>query len=269
MAKAAPGKPIATAPMTCPLGATAIDLPNLLPRSMRWPRHRRACRFCSRGLMRPPPPSPPRRVPQVPCAPAPDVRASHRDSRLKIKSHSSQPEIHRATRSCGSMARLRISQSLSGGSRDVPAFLLSSLIVLLIFAASIPALGNVFATIHGVVHDPQHRPIASAKVTLQATDSAFALSATTDSEGPYELPQAPIGVYRLDQGPRLRGPRTLTIASGTNPVLHVSLRAPREASCRRPGAADSLPAVDSATPTTLITREDREPPAPAAPSAWR
>ncbi len=70
----------------------------------------------------------------------------------------------------------------------------------LLLAASLPAFATVFATVHGVVHDPQHRPIANAKVTLQAADSAFTLNATTDSEGEFELPQAPIGVYRLQVG---------------------------------------------------------------------
>ena len=52
----------------------------------------------------------------------------------------------------------------------------------LLAVATLPALATVFATVHGVVHDPQHRPIAGAQVTLQAADSAFTFNATTNPQ---------------------------------------------------------------------------------------
>ena len=73
----------------------------------------------------------------------------------------------------------------------------SFLVAAALLAASLPAFATVFATVHGVVHDPQHRPIAGAKITLQAADSDFVLRTTTNADGEFELPQAPIGVYRL------------------------------------------------------------------------
>ncbi len=83
----------------------------------------------------------------------------------------------------------------------------------------------MFATVHGVVHDPQHRPIAGATVTLQAADSAFVLHATTKADGEFELPQAPIGVYRLTVTATgfADSDADMTVASGTNPVLHIPL----------------------------------------------
>ena len=53
----------------------------------------------------------------------------------------------------------------------------------------------------------------------------FMLSATSDAIGDFELPQAPIGVYRL----QVSAPGfatvidAITIASGTYPLLHVRL----------------------------------------------
>jgi hypothetical protein len=127
----------------------------------------------------------------------------------------------------------------------------------LLFTASLPALATVFATVHGVVHDPQHRPIDKATVTLHAANSDFTLITTTDSEGAFELPQAPIGVYHLE----IVAPgfatvsQPLTLASGTNPILHVSLPvAPVSQTVFVDGSADSGLAVDTVTPTTLITR---------------
>ncbi len=135
----------------------------------------------------------------------------------------------------------------------------SRLALAFLFAASFPAFATVFATVHGVVHDPQHRPIANAKVALQAADSAFALDAATDSAGTFELPQAPIGIYRLT----ITAPgfatvtEPLTLASGTSPILHIALPvAAATESVVVEGSEDSGMAVDSVTPTTLITRED-------------
>ncbi|MGO8759730.1 MAG: carboxypeptidase regulatory-like domain-containing protein [Terracidiphilus sp.] len=128
----------------------------------------------------------------------------------------------------------------------------------LLLAASLPLFANVFATLHGVVHDPGHRPIAGAAVTLKAADSDFALHATTNDDGEFELPQAPIGVYRLTVTAAgfAAATQTLTVASGTNPVLHIPLQVA--------GAAESVvvhgeaSAADTATPTTLITRQTIE-----------
>jgi hypothetical protein len=125
----------------------------------------------------------------------------------------------------------------------------------MLLAASLPAFATVFATVHGVVHDPEHRPVAGAKVTLQAADSAFVMHATTNADGEFELPQAPLGVYRMTVAAVGFGPvtQTLTVASGTNPVLHIPLAVGGATETVLVHGAPS--AADTATPTTLITRQ--------------
>ncbi len=133
--------------------------------------------------------------------------------------------------------------------------LLHGLVAILLLATSLPAGATVFATVHGVVHDPQHRPIAGATVTLRAADSDFALHATTNNDGEFELPQAPIGVYRLTVAVTgfANSTQTLTVASGTNPVLHIPLEvAGATQSVVVNGEASS---ADTVTPTTLVTQQ--------------
>jgi len=126
---------------------------------------------------------------------------------------------------------------------------------ILLLASSLPARATVFATVHGVVHDPQHRPVAGAAVTLRAADSAFVLRATTNAGGEFELPQTPIGVYRLsvEASGFSSAVETLTVVSGTNPILHIPLAVGGGVQSvvvhGEPGAADSV------TPTTLITQQ--------------
>ncbi|MGD0789282.1 MAG: TonB-dependent receptor [Terracidiphilus sp.] len=138
---------------------------------------------------------------------------------------------------------------------------LSSLFAAILVAASTPAYATVFATVHGVVHDPQHRPIAGAAITLQAADSAFTLRATTNQDGEFELAQTPIGVYRLTVAASgfAAVTQSLTVASGTNPVLHVALQvAPATQTVVVQGLRTALSSADSVTPTTLITRAEIE-----------
>jgi hypothetical protein len=128
----------------------------------------------------------------------------------------------------------------------------------LLFGLCAPACATVFSTVHGVVHDPQHRPIAGATVALHAADSDFVLRATTDAEGAFEIAQAPLGVYTLtvEADGFNKEIETLTVASGTNPVLHIPLAvAAASTSVEVHGSDSAINANDTVTPTTLITRQ--------------
>jgi hypothetical protein len=131
--------------------------------------------------------------------------------------------------------------------------------ILFLLVSSIQARATVFANIHGVIHDQQHRPIAGAEVNLQARDSAFVLHTKTSNEGEFELPQAPIGVYTLTvSAPGFATvDEPLIVASGTNPVLHIPLPvAPTTQAVVVSGFQSTPSAADTVTPTTLITRAD-------------
>jgi hypothetical protein len=130
-----------------------------------------------------------------------------------------------------------------------------SVLAALLACTFLPALATVFATLHGVVHDPQHRPVANAIVTLQASDSAFALHSNTDIQGEFSLPQVPFGVYTLTVSASgfATASESLTVASGTNPVLHVPLAV---AAATETVHVHDESSTDSVTPTTLITRAD-------------
>ena len=51
--------------------------------------------------------------------------------------------------------------------------LLCLLSLFLGFLAPQAAHATIFSQVHGVVHDPQHRPIAGAHIELHAANSAF------------------------------------------------------------------------------------------------
>jgi hypothetical protein len=135
------------------------------------------------------------------------------------------------------------------------------LTVIPILASSVFAHATVFATVHGVVHDPQHRPLQGADVTLRAANSDFSLHTVTGSAGAFELPRTPIGVYQLtisDNG-FADLTQTVVVASGTNPVLHFLLKVGNSSeTVVVSGLTDPMIATDTVTPTTLITRGEIE-----------
>lgn len=133
--------------------------------------------------------------------------------------------------------------------------------LLLLFVSPCLSHATVFAIVHGVVHDSQHRPIPNAQITLQAAGSAFALHAATTVNGTFEIAQVPIGVYSLVV--KANGfadlTQSLTITSETNPVLHIPLSVAGSAETVVVNGSDgSSLTTESPTPTTLISRADIE-----------
>jgi len=58
-----------------------------------------------------------------------------------------------------------------------------------------PAYASQLVGVHGVVHDPQHRPIVGATVTLHAANADLVVSEKTNSSGEFNLAAVPLGVY--------------------------------------------------------------------------
>ena len=99
----------------------------------------------------------------------------------------------------------------------------SFLVAAALLAASLPAFATVFATVHGVVHDPAapaHR--RSQNRTAGRGLGVSCCMRMTNGDGEFELPAAPIGVYRLtvEASGFNTETQTISLASGTNPVLH-------------------------------------------------
>src|SRR5262245_28990870 len=60
-----------------------------------------------------------------------------------------------------------------------------------------PVLATIFSSVKGVVHDPQQRPVPGATVMLKARQSDWNHTATTASDGTFQLGLVPVGEYTL------------------------------------------------------------------------
>jgi hypothetical protein len=115
-------------------------------------------------------------------------------------------------------------------------------------------------SVRGVVHDARHLPIAQAGVELKSATSDWAQSATTDARGEFAFMTVPLGNYVLtvSQSGFTTTAQPVTVASGSSPVAHVQLvKGPTLATVTVTATVDTS-VVNTATPTTLVTRQDIE-----------
>jgi hypothetical protein len=135
---------------------------------------------------------------------------------------------------------------------------LALLCILSLFLSPHAAHATIFGQVHGVVHDPQHRPIAGARIELHAANSAFTQTALTTQDGSFTISSVPLGDYILtiSQSGFATKKQTLTLASDTAPILHIELQLSTVEQTTIVTTNTSTANVDSVTPTSLISRKD-------------
>ena len=120
------------------------------------------------------------------------------------------------------------------------------------------AFANDYGAIRGVVHDPQHRPVQDAMVMLKAKSSDWTKSVTTDSTGQFQFIAVQLGDYSVSVASKgfVQTEQDVVVISGSVPVVHFQLQV---AAANEKVTVLDVPVVaptDSATPTTLVSRED-------------
>lgn len=136
-----------------------------------------------------------------------------------------------------------------------PVCLLSGLLCLL-FVPS--AFATVFGRVEGIVHDPHHRPVANARVTLHAFNSAFVEAASSNQDGAFTFPSVPLGDYTITISDEGFGTvqQQITVASNSSNILHFQLAVATVEQSARVSERPEITNPDSAAPSTLISRED-------------
>jgi hypothetical protein len=120
------------------------------------------------------------------------------------------------------------------------------------------AVATIFGSVRGIVHDPQHRPIQGAMVTLRSKSSEWTTSVHTDANGEFAFNAVPLGDYTVG----VRSPGFveavlgLVVNSGTEPVIHFPLNLAGAKETIDVSGAPVVAPTDSATPITLVDRQD-------------
>jgi hypothetical protein len=133
-----------------------------------------------------------------------------------------------------------------------------SLCVAAILSVSALLHATIFGKIRGIVHDPQHRPIAGASIKLQAVTSEWFQAAQSDVNGEFSFTAVPLGDYKITAAESKfeTSEQAVTVTSGASPILHFQLAiAPLSQTTVVVGQGE-VASMDSVTPTTMVDRED-------------
>jgi hypothetical protein len=138
------------------------------------------------------------------------------------------------------------------------AVLVFALTVCALTIGSARARAEIFGTVHGIVHDPQHRPVQDATVDLKAKRSDWVQHQKTNDNGEFEFSAVPLGEYTVTVtlASFQSAQQDVIVGSGTNPVLHfqLALASVTENTIVKGEAVTAT--MDSVTPTTLLSRQD-------------
>src|ERR1700686_3390182 len=90
---------------------------------------------------------------------------------------------------------------------------------------SAPAQAEIFGTVHGIVHDPQHRPVPDAVVDLKAQRSDWVQHQKTNDNGEFDFGAVPLGEYTVTVTVAnfQQAQQGVIVGSGTNHVLDFQL----------------------------------------------
>ncbi|HTS67889.1 MAG TPA: TonB-dependent receptor [Terriglobia bacterium] len=112
--------------------------------------------------------------------------------------------------------------------------------------------------VRGVVHDPQHRPVAGATVTLHAQSSPWSASIQSDSQGEFDFAEVPVGDYTIDVEAAGFSPQeqSISVVKGKSPVLHFPLEIAASRQVVEVSDRESKLKAQSSTVQTFVSTQD-------------
>ena len=131
-------------------------------------------------------------------------------------------------------------------------------LILLAMCGATTVFATIFGSVRGIVHDPQHRPIHGATITLKAKLSDLKQTATTNDDGEFVFNAVPIGDYSVTVAANgfQNSAQDIAVSSGSVPVLHFPMELATSNQSVTVTAEPMTAAPDSVTPTSVVNRLD-------------
>jgi outer membrane receptor protein involved in Fe transport len=132
------------------------------------------------------------------------------------------------------------------------------ILILLALVAPGRVYASVFGTVKAIVHDPQHRPVKGAGVTVQSRTSAYQQTGTTGEDGVATILNLPVGEYEVKVVGKgfAATQQTAVVMSDRVQELHFALSVAARQETVDVSGTPELVNPSSATPETLVTRAD-------------
>jgi outer membrane receptor protein involved in Fe transport len=121
------------------------------------------------------------------------------------------------------------------------------------FACTLCAAGT--GALRGIVHDPQHRPLAGAQVVLHAPAPAEPRTVPSNENGEFSFADLPEGAYTVDLSAKGFRPieQRVTVVAERAPVLHFQLELAAVTSSIEVSGAASRLNTQTSTVQTVVT----------------
>ncbi len=131
----------------------------------------------------------------------------------------------------------------------IPRFAACFILALSAFAATV-------ASVRGVIHDPQHRPVQNAMVMIKAKTSDWSATANSNANGEFTFNAMPLGEYVVTvAGVGFeQAQQDVVVISGSEPVLHFALSVAGTKEMVNVSSTPETAPTDSSTPTTVVDR---------------
>ena len=132
--------------------------------------------------------------------------------------------------------------------------------VLLFLVVATTASATIFGGVRGIVHDPQHKPVANASLTLKSATSDWSQETQSNADGEFTFSTVPVGDYvvTVSQPSFDKIAQPVTVASDSSPIIHFMLEISAAHQTVTVNAMPDMQNTDSATTTTLVDRKDIE-----------
>ena len=133
-----------------------------------------------------------------------------------------------------------------------------AIIAALLMFTSLSVYASVFGTVKVIVHDPQHRPVQGAQVTIQSRSSALKQNGSTNQDGIATVLNVPVGEYDVTVSAAgfTAQPQSVTVISDNVQELHFALSvASAKETVEVSGTPETINPASS-TPASLINRTE-------------
>ncbi len=122
--------------------------------------------------------------------------------------------------------------------------------------SSLTAFATIFGTVTGLIHDPQHRPVQGAQVTLRAASTAWTKTVSSNDAGEFRFNSVPLGEYMVKV--ELTGfaseEQKLVLSSGREARIHFSLTVAQAKETVEVKDTSAEINTESSATTTLVSR---------------
>ena len=135
---------------------------------------------------------------------------------------------------------------------------LSGLCAGLALLTATPGSATIFGNVRGIIHDPQHRPVSGAHVTMRALTSDWSQNTESNAEGEFEFTAVAVGEYRVVvEAPGFaQQEQRITVASGSAPILHFPLMLEATKQEVQVSASPELVTPEAGASETLVGRQE-------------